>query len=64
MYVGYPLNEEMEFFQLCLDISKRQAKADDDFDPIYMVIGTLSNVYLGYISEPVGVLNHKDLFYM
>ena len=24
--------------------------------PIYMVIGALSNVYLGYISEPVAVV--------
>ena len=28
----------------------------DDVDPIYMVIGALSNTYLGYISEPVGVI--------
>ena len=26
----------------------------DDFDPTDMVLGALSNVYLGYISEPVG----------
>ena len=41
---------------MCVDISKRQAKAEDfdDFDPIYMVIGALSNVYRWYISEPVG----------
>ena len=25
----------------------------DDFDPNYIVIAPLSNVYLGYISEPV-----------
>ena len=26
----------------------------DDFGHIYTAIGALSNVYLGYISEPVG----------
>ena len=25
-----------------------------DFDPVYMAIGALSNVYLGYISEHMG----------
>ena len=46
----------MEFLQICEDISKRQAKAEGFWwlDPIYMAIRALSNVKLGYISEPVG----------
>ena len=39
----------MEFLQICID--KLKLIAFDDFDPIYMVIGALSNVNLGYISE-------------
>ena len=33
---------------------KLKLKVFDDVDPIYMVIRALSNVKLGYISEPVG----------
>ena len=29
----------------------------DDFDPIYIDIGALGNVYQGYISEPVCGIN-------
>ena len=54
--VAYPLNEQMEFLQVCIDISYRLAKAYrlDDFDHIYMAKHALSNVYQGYISGPVG----------
>ena len=67
MYVGYRLNEQMEFLQIWVDISKRDKLKlidFDDFDPFYMVIGALSNVYLGCISEPVVlvVFNHKNLY--
>ena len=46
----------MEFLQIWVVISRDKLKLVDfdDFDPFYMVIGALSNVYLGYICEPVG----------
>ena len=28
LYVGYPLNEQLEFLQICIDTLYRQAKAD------------------------------------
>ena len=28
LYVGYPLNEQMEFLQVCIGISKKLTKAD------------------------------------
>ena len=60
MYVGYPLNEQMEVLLKFAYMYQRDMLKlidFDDFDPIYMVIGALSNVYLGYISETVCGIN-------
>ena len=43
MYVGYPLNEQMEFLQICIDLSKRQAKADRLWSQVHWAC--LPNVY-------------------
>ena len=63
--MGYPLNEQMKFLQICIEYMYQRDKLKlidfGDFDHIYMVIGTLSNVYLGYISEPVSGIESQRL---
>ena len=56
LYDGYPLNEQMEFLQVCIDILKRLTKLIDfdDFGHIGMAKQARRNIYLGYFFEAVG----------
>ena len=56
LYDGYPSNEQMEFLQVCTDISKSQLKLTDfdDLDHICMAKQARRNVFLVYIFEAVG----------
>ena len=48
-----------KYLYACIWLRIKYCSDFDDLDPIYMVIGARSIVYIGDISEPVVVFNHK-----